>query len=48
MRMRADRRAKEGGFTLIEFLVALALMGLVLSALGNLTGQWLPNWDSRP
>jgi general secretion pathway protein J len=45
MRMPADRRAKEGGFTLIESLVALALMGLVLSALANLTAQWLPNWN---
>lgn len=45
MRMSADRRAKEGGFTLIESLVALALMGLVLSALANLTAQWLPNWN---
>jgi general secretion pathway protein J len=43
--MPADRRAKQGGFTLIESLVALALMGLVLSALANLTAQWLPNWN---
>jgi general secretion pathway protein J len=35
----------ESGFTLIETLVALALMGLVLSALANLTAQWLPNWN---
>ena len=35
----------EGGFTLIETLIALALMGLVLSALANLTAQWLPNWN---
>ena len=45
MRLSADRRAREGGFTLIESLVALALMGLVLSALANLTAQWLPNWN---
>src|ERR1700728_1010963 len=45
MRMSANRRANEGGFTLIESLVALALMGLVLSALANLTAQWLPNWN---
>ncbi len=45
MRMSADRRTQEGGFTLIESLVALALMGLVLSALANLTAQWLPNWN---
>ena len=35
----------EGGFTLIETLVALALTGLVLSALANITSQWLPNWN---
>ena len=45
MTIRADRRARQGGFTLIESLVALALMGLVLSALANLTAQWLPNWN---
>jgi general secretion pathway protein J len=33
------------GFTLIETLVALALMGLVLSALASITAQWLPNWN---
>lgn len=41
----ADRRAREGGFTLIEAIVALALMGLVLSALASITAQWLPNWN---
>jgi general secretion pathway protein J len=39
------RRAGEGGFTLIETLVALALTGLVLSALATITSQWLPNWN---
>ena len=40
-----DRHAGEGGFTLIETIVALALMGLVLSALAGITAQWLPNWN---
>jgi general secretion pathway protein J len=35
----------EAGFTLIEALVALALTGLLLSALATLTAQWLPNWN---
>jgi general secretion pathway protein J len=45
MRVRARQQTNESGFTLIETLVALALMGLVLSALANLTAQWLPNWN---
>jgi len=45
MTIPADKRTKEDGFTLIEALVALALTGLVLSALANLTAQWLPNWN---
>jgi general secretion pathway protein J len=44
-KLRAEQRPLEGGFTLIETLIALALMGLVLSALASLTAQWLPNWN---
>src|ERR1700751_234528 len=40
-----DRQDTEAGFTLIEALVALALTGLVLSALATLTAQFLPNWN---
>jgi general secretion pathway protein J len=40
-----NRNAGEEGFTLIETIVALALMGLVLYALANITAQWLPNWN---
>jgi general secretion pathway protein J len=45
MTAMTDRRAGEGGFTLIEAIVALALMSLVLYALVNITAQWLPNWN---
>jgi general secretion pathway protein J len=45
MTVSVDRRKGEGGFTLIESLVALALTGLVLSALANITARWLPNWN---
>ena len=40
-----SQRGGEAGFTLIETLVALALTGLVLSALATITAQWLPNWN---
>jgi general secretion pathway protein J len=42
---RVGQRVGEAGFTLIEALMALALTGLVLSALGTITAQWLPSWN---
>ena len=44
-RALSKRYAGELGFTLIETIVALALMGLVLSALATITAQWLPSWN---
>lgn len=44
-RERHSRKARCSGFTLIETLAALALMGLILSALATITSQWLPNWN---
>jgi general secretion pathway protein J len=35
----------EAGFTLLEALVATALMGFILAALATVTAQWLPNWN---
>ncbi|UFZ07140.1 type II secretion system GspH family protein [Bradyrhizobium ontarionense] len=37
-------RSREAGFTLIEALGALAIAGIVLSALLAVTSQWLPAW----
>ena len=39
------RRGRSSGFTLIEALVAIALMGLILAALASITSRWLPNWN---
>jgi len=39
-------RDDECGFSLIEMLIAIALMGIVLSALATITAQWVPNWHS--
>jgi general secretion pathway protein J len=33
------------GFTLIETLIATALMVAIISALATVTAQWLPNWN---
>jgi general secretion pathway protein J len=33
------------GFTLIEALAAITLMGIVLGTIATITGQWLPKWD---
>lgn len=42
---RTDGAGKVSGFTLIETLAAMALMGLIVSALAMITSQWLPNWN---
>jgi general secretion pathway protein J len=44
-RLRAAAASGEAGFSLIEMLIALALMGLVLSSLATITAQWLPAWN---
>jgi len=45
MMARNRQPTSEAGFTLIEALVALALTGIVLSALATLTAQFLPSWN---
>jgi general secretion pathway protein J len=39
------RQSPQSGFTLLETLAAMALMGLIVSVLAALTSQWLPNWN---
>lgn len=41
----ASIRQAEAGFTLLEALAAVALMGLILTAFGAVTSQWLSNWS---
>ena len=40
-------RAGKGtaGFTLLEVVIAMALMAIIITLLGMITGQWLPNWN---
>lgn len=39
------RGASTAGFTLLEALIATAMMGMILAALATITRQWLPNWN---
>ena len=41
----SPRRARIAGFTLIEALIATALMGAILAAIATVTAQWMPNWN---
>jgi general secretion pathway protein J len=45
--MTARKKAREriAGFTLVEALLATALMGTILAAIATVTAQWLPNWN---
>lgn len=42
---RRRRRNRVAGFTLVEALVATALMAMILTALATIAGQWMPNWN---
>jgi general secretion pathway protein J len=43
--MTIRRKRAMRGFTLIEALVSVALMGVILAALATVTAQWLPSLD---
>jgi general secretion pathway protein J len=45
MMQRRRRRVSSAGFTLIETLIATAMMVAILAALATVTAQWLPNWN---
>jgi general secretion pathway protein J len=38
-------RASMSGFTLVETLIAVAMMVAIIAALATVTAQWLPNWN---
>jgi general secretion pathway protein J len=42
---RVQRCAHMAGFTLVEALVAMVLMGMIMAALATITAQWLPSWN---
>jgi len=44
-RRRPMRGRSVAGFTLVEALIATALMVAILTALASVTAQWLPNWN---
>ena len=46
--MRSRQRCSPkgvAGFTLLEALLATALMAIIFSAVATITSQWLPNWN---
>ena len=42
--IQRSARDRQAGFTLLETMLAVALMGAIVISLGELTGQWMPNW----
>jgi general secretion pathway protein J len=38
-------RNRTAGFTLLEALIATALMAMILIALATISAQWMPNWN---
>jgi general secretion pathway protein J len=44
-RPRSRTTGATAGFTLLETLIAMMLMGVILAALATITGQWMPSWN---
>jgi general secretion pathway protein J len=42
---RTRHRRNDAGFTLVEAVLATALMAMILAAIATVTAQWLPNWN---
>jgi general secretion pathway protein J len=40
-----QRADNEAGFTLLEALIATAMMAMVLTSLATITAQWMPSWN---
>ena len=43
--MKPQSANSTAGFTLLEALLATALMAIILGALATVTAQWMPNWN---
>lgn len=43
---RPNRWPGKSGFTLLEALVAVVLMGVLLATIGTVTAQWIPAWKA--
>jgi general secretion pathway protein J len=43
--VKRGHAASVAGFTLVEALIATALMGAILTGITTITAQWLPNWN---
>jgi general secretion pathway protein J len=45
MMIAPQRHRNIAGFSLLEALVAIALTGMIMTAVATITVQWLPNWN---
>jgi general secretion pathway protein J len=44
MRVASQAWLDQSGFTLFEAIVSVALVSIIVFAIGNVTSQWLPSW----